>query len=315
MKRAWVKWGVLGLVLLAMLVILPNSRFSSVKYRHMVPEMVRVKAGSFQMGDEVGDLWPEAGPVHLVTLTYDFEIGKYEVHFDQYDDYCEATGSRQLYDQGWGKGKMPVINVDWREAIRYCNWLSEISGLKPAYNQKGELLDKKGNVTTDITKVVGFRLPTEAEWEYAASGGHEALPLPPRYLYSGSDEVDDVAWYSGNTGEYILDSSLGHFDYTNHGAAHIKGMSPQPVGQKKPNELGIYDMSGNVWEWCHDWYGEYTSEDKVNPIGAASGHVRVMRGGAWIFGPQDCRVGNRFYRSAHDRIPRLGFRVTRTIIK
>jgi len=265
------------------------------------------------MGDEVGDLWNGCRPVHFVTLTYDFMLGKYEVTFEEYDDYCQLTGNQQPNDQGWGRDNMPVIYVDWREAIRYCNWLSESEGLKPAYGQNEELLDRDGNATTDITKVEGYRLPTEAEWEYAASGGHEALPSA-RFLYAGSDDINEVAWYSRNSGEYIFDGSPATIDYTNHGISHIMGMSPQPVGQKQPNELGLYDMSGNLWEWCHDWYGDYTNENKTNPIGASSGHVRVMRGGAWIFGANDCRVGSRFYRSPHDKLPRLGFRVAKTVI-
>ena len=314
MRRAWFRWGAIGLITLSICIIYFFVMPASVKIEHIVPEMVRVKAGSFQMGDEVGDLWFEGRPVHSVTLTYDFLIGKYEVNFQEYEDYCQSTGSRQLYDQGWGQENMPVINVDWREATRYCNWLSEMEGFKPAYNKDGDLLDRKGNVTLDITKVEGYRLPTEAEWEYAASGGHEASPLQRRFLYAGSDDIDEVAWYSGNSGEYIFDGSSGIMDFTNHGASHIKGMSAQPVGQKKPNELGLYDMSGNVWEWCHDWYAAFTGDSKINPTGASSGHVRVIRGGSWIFGAKDCRVGTRFYRSPHDRIPRLGFRVARTTL-
>lgn len=280
--------------------------------QYRFPEMVAVRAGSFAMGDEIGDLWDGCRPTHNVTLTYDFFIGRYEVTFDQYDQYADVTGSVAPYDQGWGRGERPVIYVDWWEAIRYCNWLSELHGLPPAYSTQGALLDGSGRVTDDITPVEGYRLPTEAEWEYAASGGQEALPLPPRFRYAGSDDIDEVAWYSRNSGEYVYDPGNGIMDFRNHGIDHIKGMSSHPVGLKQANELGLHDMSGNVWEWCHDWYGDYSGDDLVNPVGAASGHVRVMRGGSWIFGAADCRVAGRFYRSAHDRLPRLGFRVART---
>ncbi len=281
--------------------------------QYAMPETVRVRSGQFVMGDEVGDLWFGCRPTHPVTLTYDYLIGRYEVTFAEYDEYAAATGAIAPYDQAWGREDRPVIYVDWWAAIHYCNWLSNVAGLQPAYGPEGELLDHNGEVTTDITKVEGYRLPTEAEWEYAASGGHESLPLPGRFLYSGSDEIDAVAWYSGNSGEYIYDPGSGFMDFRNHGIDHIKGMSSQPVGQKAANGLGIHDMSGNVWEWCHDWYGDYTADEKVNPIGAPSGHVRVMRGGSWIFGAGDCRVASRFYRSAHDKLPRLGFRVARTL--
>lgn len=310
MNKLWRKFIIYGLIIMFTMGLFSIVKYSSGTVEHIVPETVLVKAGNFQMGDEVGDLWDGTRPVHNVTLTYDFQMGKYEVTFEEYDDFCQTTGRRLAYDQSWGREDRPVINVDWRDAIAYCNWLSVMEGLKPAYSQEGELLDLNGSVTTDITKVEGYRLPTEAEWEYAASGGHEALS--PRFLFSGSNDIDEVAWYFGNTGEYkFTGTSLG-YDYSNHGASHIEGKSTQPAGQKKPNELGLYDMSGNVWEWCHDWYGPYTSENKVNPIGAQSGHVRVMRGGSWIFGANDCRVGCRFYRSPHDRIFRLGFRIART---
>jgi len=277
------------------------------------PEMVLVKAGSFQMGDESGELWEGTRPVHQVILNYNFWIGKYEVTFAEYDIFCEESGKPPANDQGWGREERPVVNVTWRDAIAYCNWLSEKENFQPAYNEAGELLDFNGNVTTDITRVDGYRLPTEAEWEYAASGGHEAVPIPPRFLFSGSDDIDEVAWYFENSGdEMIFTGTPLTVDYSSHGAAKIQGKSTQPVGQKKPNELGIYDMSGNVWEWCHDWYGEYTVGEKVNPIGADFGHLRVMRGGSWIFGANDCRVGNRLYRPPHEKIFRLGFRFART---
>ena len=280
---------------------------------HIVPEMVLVEGGTFQMGDEVGDLWPGTRPVHTVTLTYDYLIGRYLITFDQYDNYCEAAGADMLSDFGWGREDRPVMNLAWWDMVRYCNWLSEREGLKPAYSKDYHLLDSEGNVTTDITRVVGYRLPTEAEWEYAASGGHKALPIPPRTLFSGSNNLDEVGWYSGNSGEeWVFTGSSSRVDYSRHGGSLYEGRSTQPVGLKKPNELGLYDMSGNVWEWCHDWYGEYTEESAINPIGAQSGHVRVMRGGSWIFGANDCRVGNRFYRSEYDQVFRLGFRIART---
>jgi len=301
------------LVLLILLPLILSNFFALGMDRKEEPEMVIVKAGYFLMGDEIGDLWEGTRPVHRVELTYDYWIGKYPVTFSEYDAFCEATERPPANDQGWGREDRPVVNVTWRDAVAFCNWLSVKEGLQPAYNEAGELLDFMGKVTTDITKVEGYRLPTEAEWEYAASGGHQNIPGTPRFLFSGSNEIDEVAWYFENSGEELIFTGTPlTVDYSSHGAAKIQGKSTQPVGQKKPNELGIYDMSGNVWEWCHDRFGYYSEEEKINPIGAEEGHVRVMRGGSWIFGANDCRVGNRLYRPPHERIFRLGFRLART---
>ena len=313
MVKVWKKFGIAGLSLLFLLstylfqmTLGPETPTS--------PEMVRVKAGTFQMGDEAGDLWQGCRPVHTVLLTYDYWIGKYEVTFAEYDEFCSETGRRLPDDYGWGRGSRPVVDVNWQDAASYCNWLSEREGLRPAYNDDGELIDRDGRVTADITRVEGYRLPTEAEWEYAASGGHEAL-AGARFLYSGSNDIDEVAWYFDNSGdEMVYRGDPLTVDYSKHGASLIQGKSTQPVGQKKPNQLGVYDMSGNVWEWCHDWYGNYTGDSKTNPTGPPAGHVRVMRGGSWIFGANDCRVGSRFYRSPHDKIFRLGFRLAKTVL-
>lgn len=280
---------------------------------HRLPPLVIVRGGTFLMGDEVGDLWDGTRPVHQVTLSYDFWMGRYQVTFEEFDLFCRATGRHPLYDHGWGRERRPVMRLTWWDMADFCNWLSLREGLPPAYDDRYDLLDLDGNVTTDITRVAGYRLPTEAEWEYAAMGGHEFEPGSRRYLYSGSDDLDEVGWYSGNSGEeWIFTGTATRMDYSQHGAALYEGKSTWPVGEKKPNQLGIHDMSGNVWEWCHDRYGEYSPEPKLNPIGPAEGHVRVIRGGSWIFGSNDCRIANRYWRGAYDKVYRLGFRIART---
>lgn len=132
-----------------------------------------------------------------------------------------------------------------------------------------------------------YRLPTEAEWEYAARGGVETLHATSQQ-YSGSNNLDEVAWYTSNSGS-----------------------KTHPVGQKKPNALGIYDMSGNVWLWCSDWYGNYSSGSQTNPQGSSPGHYRVLRGGGWFFDPQRCRVADRNSGTPGYRISGLGFRLSR----
>ncbi len=261
----------------------PEWRFTT----SAVPEgMVLVGKGSFTMGDEFGDLWDSCRPTHKVTFTYDFYIGKYEVTFNEYDAFCNAIGGNKPKDEGWGRGQRPAINVSWNDAIAYCNWLSEKEKLPKAYDNNGNLLDKDGRVTTDPSKVVGYRLPTEAEWEYAARGGNKSKG----YKYAGSDNVSDVAWYSSNSGG-----------------------ETQEVGKKAPNELGIYDMSGNVWEWCSDWFGNYSSSAQTNPYNSTAGSYRVRRGGSWLNGAADVRVANRGVNSPTFANYSLGFRIARTV--
>ena len=252
-----------------------------------VPEgMVLVEKGSFTMGDEFGDLWDSSRPTHKVTFTYDFYIGKYEVTFDEYDAFCNATGKSKPNDNSWGRGTRPVIYVSWWDAIAYCNWLSEKEKLPKAYDSNGNLLDKDGRVTTDPSKVVGYRLPTEAEWEYAARGGNKSKG----YKYAGSDNVGDVAWYNSNSGK-----------------------KTQEVGKKAPNELGLYDMSGNVWEWCSDWYGGYSSSAQTNPYNSTAGSYRVFRGGYWYSIATVVRVVVRYSYSPTYTSSDIGFRITRTV--
>ena len=252
----------------------------------MASRGVLVEGGTFTMGDTWGGGDSDERPTHKVTFTYDFYIGKYEVTFDEYDAFCNATGKSKASDSGWGRGTRPVINVTWWDAIDYCNWLSEKEKLPKAYDSDGNLLDKDGRITIDPSKVVGYRLPTEAEWEYAAKGGNKS----EGYKYSGSDNVSDVAWYSSNSGS-----------------------KTQEVGKKAPNELGLYDMSGNVWEWCSDWYGSYSSSAQTNPYNSTAGSSRVLRGGSCYNSATFTRVAFRNYSSPASASYGLGFRICRTV--
>lgn len=266
------------------------------------PPLVLVRGGSFEMGDEIGDLPDWCSPTHTVVLTYDFWVGETEVTFTQYDAYCASTGAPLPHDGPenpnihWGRGSRPVINVTWWDAIAYCNWKSTQEGLPVAYRLQGEaqpgsLLDASGKVTTDITQVKGYRLLTEAEWEYAARGGR----FGGAYLYAGSDDPDQVSWY---------------YDNSDTGA----GRRTQPVGEKQPNALGLYDMSGNVWELCHDWWEDtwYQNGDQTNPIGPGAGDYRIRRGGSWLFVEAGSRVAHRLSYTPGEAHKTLGFRIART---
>ena len=265
-------------------------------YLVFIGETVKVEGGTFIMGSDAEEgLYEWCKPVHQVTITYTFEIGLYEVSFDEYDAFCEATGRGKPSDQGWGRGQRPVINVSWWDAIAYCNWVSEREGLPVAYRllgetDEGQMLDANGNVTTDITQVVGCRLPTEAEWEYAARGGKHHSP----YKYSGSDNVDEVAWYSGNSGN-----------------------KTHEVGLKLPNALGIYDMSGNVEEWCSDSYYEYTDSPKTNPYtpydSSSTYHLEICRGGCYEANAESQFIWGRGWHVDYHEERFLGFRVCRKL--
>ncbi len=274
-------------------------------------ELIYVEGGIFIMGDTWGDGFLNGNPPHEVELTYDFYIGKYEVTFDEYDRYCRESGATRPSASGFGRGQRPVINVSWNDATAYCNWLSEREKLPKAYDNDGNMLDKDGRVTTDITKVLGFRLPTEAEWEYAARGGNKSKG----YKYSGSDNVDDVAWYWRNSGDKYL---TGDWDLDTIMKNNCK---TQEVGKKAPNELGIYDMSGNVYEWCSDCYQDYTLLFDFNSAQKNPYHIfdllrafRVNRGGSWLNGAADVRVVSRDgYSPTYTSFRTPGFRIARTV--
>ncbi len=227
-----------------------NKGYYEVKNSKDGSILIYIPAGEFTMGSENGD--SDEKPVHKVYLD-GYYIGKYEVTFEQYDRFCEATGRVKPDNEGWGRGNRPVINVSWNDAVAYCKW-------------------------------AGLRLPTEAEWEKAARGGEN-------YKYAGSNNPDEVAWYDNNSGNYT-----------------------HPVGQKKANGYGTYDMSGNVWEWCSDWYdsGYYSNSPYRNPKGPASGSSRVYRGGSWDVGARNIRCAVRYGDTSDSGNCGLGFRVARS---
>ncbi|WP_103135061.1 SUMF1/EgtB/PvdO family nonheme iron enzyme [Mesotoga sp. B105.6.4] len=249
--------------------------------------LVLVEKGSFTMGNTWEDKDSNEKPTHEVEFTYDFYLGKYEVTYDEYDAFCADTGRSKPEDLGWGRESKPVNNVSWWDAIAYCNWLSEKEDLPIAYDDEGNLLDRYGMIITDPSKVVGYRLPTEAEWEYAARGGNKS----EGYKYAGSNDGRDVAWYTVNM-----------------------QFMPQEVGKKAPNELGLYDMSGNVWEWCSDWFGEYSSSAQTDPYND-SGSDKVGRGGSWSHSARSIRVVSRRSDPPTYTDYNIGFRICRTFFE
>jgi formylglycine-generating enzyme required for sulfatase activity len=240
----------------------------SVYREPIIPEFVTVEGGTFEMGLRIRDveqdeLLLEFGGIiddqlHNVTVS-DFNISKTEVTFEQYDVFCDATSLNKLRDEGWGRGDSPVINVNWHDVTAFCEWMSKATGKT-------------------------YRLPTEAEWEYAARGGNKSKG----YEYSGGNDLGAVGWYHSNSVRRT-----------------------QPVAQKQPNELGLYDMSGNVWEWCSDYYSAnyYDSSPKSDPQGPNSGSSRVVRGGSWGRQGGDCRVADRNMSDSDSRNLNLGFRL------
>jgi formylglycine-generating enzyme required for sulfatase activity len=231
--------------------------------------MVLVEGGTFRMGSTSGD--SDEKPVHSVTVK-SFYMGNYEV---TQQEWVEVMGSNPSIFKG---DNLPVENVSWYEAVDYCNKRSLKEGLIPAYRGSGDA------VTCDFG-ASGYRLPTEAEWEYAARGGNRKAS----YMYAGGNSPDAVAWYGANGG----------------GCTH-------PVGTKQPNSLGLYDMSGNVFEWCWDRYGHYGSGGQTDPRGAASGSNRVDRGGSWGGAAVLVRSANRDSSTPYYRSSLLGFRLVRS---
>jgi formylglycine-generating enzyme required for sulfatase activity len=250
-----------------------------------VPLMVSVEGGTFMMGNISGT--SDERPLHKVTVN-NFQIGEYEVTISEFKRFIDATGyktdaeqpdtvrlkhglpPRGIYNGSWKMDMngnpvnlqdtlKPVGNVSWNDAMEYCKWLSRETGKQ-------------------------FRLPTEAEWEYAAKGG----PRSKGYTYVGGNNLDEVAWYRENSRAYV-----------------------HSVGQKKANELGLYDMAGNVREWCYDWYGDtyYQTSPEENPAGPDRGTRRVLRGGSFGSDAERMRISYRNQEFPYNSALDFGFRI------
>jgi formylglycine-generating enzyme required for sulfatase activity len=256
------------------------------------PSMVSVPGGSFTMGDVMGDKVKDNElPVHTVQLAA-FELGRYEVTFAEYDRFCEATKRDKPEDKGWGRGNRPAIYLSWEDATAYCNWLSTQHGYTPVYTTG------KGSDISANWQANGYRLPTEAEWEYAARGGGKKVRFGNGKDIAEPKEIN----FDGSKERKTTYSIVGEYRE-----------KTVPVGSlNSPNTLGLHDMSGNVWEWCWDWYGNYSKNTQTNPRGPASGSDRVLRGGSWYYSPQDVRAADRLFNTPGLRSGHIGFRLART---
>lgn len=258
-------------------------------------------------------------PVHTVAVSA-FYMDKYAVtkgFWDEVASWAAANGYDIKAADGTGKaGNHPVWGVTWHEAVKWANARSEREGLTPCYytDSTQATVYRAGRVAVLIEGVkwsgCGYRLPTEAEWEYAARGGAAGH----RFLWSDSDEIQHAranynsSQYSGEA--YDTSPTRGyHPDYDN-----VPMPYTSPVGSFAPNGYGLYDMAGNVWEWVWDWYNEgyYTFSPESDPRGPASGSNRVLRGGDWSGSARGCRVADRFSHPPDDSSYNLGFRLVRT---
>ena len=239
--------------------IYSNGTWKEKVFKKPTIAWVSIPAGTFTMGSPTSEVDRSSDETqHQVTLSA-FKMSKYEVTFEQYDLFCEATGRSKPDDGGWGRGNRPVINVSWYDASAFAEWM-------------------------------GCRLPTEAEWEYAARAG-TTTPFS-----TGNNLTTSQANYHG------------YYPYNNNAEGEYRRKT-LPVGSFAANAYGLFDMHGNVWEWCSDWYGAYSASAQTNPKGASSGSYRVLRGGSWYSYARFCRSAYRDSYTPDFRLINLGFRL------
>jgi formylglycine-generating enzyme len=278
--------------------------------RTSVPEGFSfIPAGAFTMGRTSGDTDSDAPPV-TVTMSA-FFIGKHEVTkalWDEVRTWGAANGYTDLRVGGGKAGNHPVYGISWFDIVKWCNARSQRDGLNPVYTVSGAVMKTATGTPTANWSANGYRLPTEAEWEKAARGGVSGLRFPPGNTISHSQ----ANYYASSGNGYDLSGAVN-----NYHPSYMAGGFPytSPVGSFAANGYGLYDVAGNVWEWCWDYYGgsTYVSE-AIDPRGAASGWYRVVRGGSWNYDASYCRAADRHYSTPAASFNNFGFRLARSSV-
>jgi len=302
--------------------------------RGVPADMVLIPGGTFQMGDSFNEGDIDEQPVHPVALS-SFHMSRHEITNGQYCEflnsaleqglitvsggvvyqagseivyaYCDTSGSSSYSQVDYSGGVFsvrtkggrsmvndPMVRVSWYGAAAYCNWRSQQEGRPPCYDLSTWVCDFSKN---------GYHLPTEAQWEYAARGGLAGKRFP----WGDTISHSQANYYSSSSYRYDIGPTRGYHPTWNDGIRPYTS----PVGSFAPNGYGLYDVVGNVWEWCHDWYGGYGSNAQTNPTGPVSGIYRVLRGACWVGSADYCRVAYRnYYFWPDSRVDYVGFRVS-----